>query len=58
MKAVISSSTYQGLLPSLPIGYLRNEDTDCGVQTEISKLAYSLSDQTSCTGHEFPLRYA
>ncbi|CAL9067125.1 uncharacterized protein LOC135607877 isoform X2 [Musa acuminata AAA Group] len=56
VKAVISSSTYQGLLPSLPIGYLRNEDTDCGVQTEISKLAYSLSDQTSCTGHEFPLR--
>ncbi|URD85419.1 hypothetical protein MUK42_02772 [Musa troglodytarum] len=56
VKAVISSSTYQGLLPSLPIGCLRNEDTDCGVQTEISKLAYSLSDQTSCTGHEFPLR--
>ncbi|KAJ8464759.1 hypothetical protein OPV22_027311 [Ensete ventricosum] len=56
VKAVISSSPYQGLLPSLPIGCLRNEDTDCGVQTEISKLAYSLSDQTSCTGNEFPLR--
>ncbi|XP_038986342.1 uncharacterized protein LOC103709624 isoform X2 [Phoenix dactylifera] len=56
LKAVVSSSSYQSLLPLSPLVYEENEGTPCDRRAAISKLMCFLPKGSPSSSHEIPMR--